>query len=178
MKSKRSSFLDVFLNHPVISRIRRNHGLEHATMHVLSESFPALKLAGKSDMTGFWIVGDVSAEALERAVQKAIERLQAGEKDLAVHPNCGTNLMTAAVVAGIAAFLAMFGSGRRFRDKIERLPLVIILTALAMILAKPLGMILQERFTVASDVGPTGIVDVVPAWFGWFKAHKVVTRDL
>ena len=34
------SILDPILNLPILSRIRRNHGLEHATLHVLSRRHP------------------------------------------------------------------------------------------------------------------------------------------
>ena len=47
-----------------ISRIRRNHGLEHATIHVLSEANPRRRLIGRSDYGGFWLLGEVSTEEL------------------------------------------------------------------------------------------------------------------
>ena len=45
-----------------IARIRRNHGLEHATIHVLSEGHKRFSAQGNSDHRGFHlnIYGDVS----------------------------------------------------------------------------------------------------------------------
>src|SRR5512143_927816 len=104
---------------PIISRIRRNHGLEHATLHTLANRLPHTMLAGHSDTGGFWIIGDVSTDVLQAAVQEALTRLRAGESGLAVHPNCGTNIVTAGAMAGLAGAMAMFGSGKQIRDKLS-----------------------------------------------------------
>ena len=55
------------LDTPIISRVRRNHGLEHATLHVLAERHPGLSIAGHSNPGGFWILGDVSTEEVRSA---------------------------------------------------------------------------------------------------------------
>ena len=70
---------------PIVSRVRRNHGLEHATLHILSQRYPKRSLAGHSDTGGFWILGDVSIEDVYEAVEEALSRLRNGEKHLAVH---------------------------------------------------------------------------------------------
>src|SRR5512134_2196327 len=114
--------IETVINYPAVSRVRRNHGLEHATLHILSQRLPPRPLAGHSDTRGFWILGDVSTEEVQTAVEEAVRRLQAGEHNLAVHPNCGTNFVTSGVLASLAAFVAMFGAGRSFRSRLERLP--------------------------------------------------------
>ena len=118
------SLSDVFLsllNVSPVSRIRRNHGLEHATLHVLADGKPRRPLAGHSDLSGFWIIGDLSADEVQAAVREALQRLRNGEHDLAVHPNCGTNIATSGLLAGGAAALSMLGGGRRWRDKLDRI---------------------------------------------------------
>ncbi len=40
----------------LISRIRRNHGLEHATLHVLAERHPGQPVAGHSDQRVFGLL--------------------------------------------------------------------------------------------------------------------------
>ncbi len=118
------------LEYAPISRVRRNHGLEHATLHVLAERHPGRPLAGHSDLNGFWIIGDLTAEDLASAIQEARLRLESGESKLAVHPNCGTNIATSGVLAGLAAAVGMFGVGKRARDNLDRLPLAILLATL------------------------------------------------
>jgi len=89
------------LDTPIISRVRRNHGLEHATLHVLAERHPGLSIAGHSNPGGFWILGDVSTDEVRLAVDEALKRLRGGEGELAVHPNCGTNFVIAGTAAGV-----------------------------------------------------------------------------
>jgi hypothetical protein len=142
------------LDSPIISRIRRNHGLEHATLTVLNKQFPHQALAGYSYPGGFWLVGNVPTETVQLAVEEALQRLQNGEYSLAIHPGCGTNYLTAGVLAGLAGGIAMLGVGKRFRDRLERLPLAFALATLGIIAAQPLGRMLQERvFCIASARG-------------------------
>ncbi len=79
-----------FLDHPLIDRVRRNHALEHATIHVLSRRYRDLHVMGRSTPNGFILYGDLPTDAVYEAAQEALERLRAGERHLAVHPACGT----------------------------------------------------------------------------------------
>lgn len=162
---------------PFYSRIRRNHGLEHATLHVLSRRNQKRNLAGHSDAGGFWVIGDVEIEAVYEAVEEALTRLNDGEKNLAVHRNCGTNFVTSGVLAGLAAGVAMFGAGRRTRDKLERLPISMLLATLALIFSQPLGFFLQERVTTSAELGELQVVEIVASRKGGMKAHRIVTRN-
>ena len=164
------------LDYPLVSRIRRNHGLEHATLHVLSQRHPRTPMAGHSDMIGYWLLGDIPTEDIQSAVDEALGRLKAGERSLAVHPNCGTNIVTSGILAGLAAFIGLFGAGRRLRDKIERLPLVFTLATLALIIAQPLGRSLQENVTTSADLGDLEVVEIRVVSKGRAPAHRIVTR--
>lgn len=172
----RSGLFQTLLSAFPISRIRRNHGLEHATLHILSERYPKMSLAGHSDMGGFWILGDVSTEDLTSAIDQALTRMQNGEHNLAVHPNCGTNFVTAGTFAGVAASVAMFGVGRRTRDKLERVPLAASLATLALMFSQPIGLMVQERVTTSGEPGGLHVIDVIPSTRGRIKAHRVVTE--
>ena len=165
------------LNQPLVARVRRNHGLEHATLHILSQRFPGRSMAGHSDTKGFWIVGDLEPADVGSAVDEALQRMKAGERRLAVHPNCGTNFVTSGVLAGLAAFIAMFGAGRRLRDRLERIPLVVTLATLALIVAQPLGLMVQENVTTSGELGGLEVVEIIPPRRNRPKAHRIVTRS-
>ena len=60
-------------------------------------------MAGHSTAAGFRLMGEIPTEAVQSAVEEALRRLQAGESKLAVHPNCGTNFVTAGTLSGLAA---------------------------------------------------------------------------
>ncbi len=170
------TMIQPLLDMPFISRIRRNHGLEHASLHILSERFPGVSLAGHSDTGGFWLLGNVPTAEIQSAVNEALRRLRAGERQLAIHPNCGTNFVTSGTLAGVAAGLAMFGAGRRLRDKVERLPLAASLATLALIAAQPLGLLLQETVTTSGVPGELEVVEIVPSRSGRMDMHRVLTR--
>ena len=126
-----------------ISSTRRNHAVEHATIHLLNHRFPVLRMVGWSSPSSFYIYGDVPAEAVQSAVREALARLRRGETYLAVHPRCGTNIVTASLVVGLTSFLAMLPGDDR--DRRTRLPLVLLLSTLALMLSQPLGMAVQQR---------------------------------
>ncbi len=176
MNTSTNGRLSSILDFEPISRIRRNHGLEHATLHILAERFPRTSLAGHSDTGGFWILGDIPMDAVQSAVTSALERLQKGEAELAVHPNCGTNFVTSGTLAGIAASMAMFGAGKRMRDKLERVPLAASLATLALIAAQPLGLYLQERFTTSGVPGDLEVGEISHSPRGQINAYRVITR--
>ncbi len=161
---------------PILSRIRRNHGLEHATLHTLAQRLPRAILAGYSDPGGFWIVGDVSTETLQAAIQEALQRLRAGERNLAVHPNCGTNFATAGAMAGLAGASAMLGAGKRWQDKLNRLPVAAVLATFALVMAQPLGLLIQARITTSGDPGSLEVVTIQRRQRGRMTTHRIQTR--
>lgn len=163
------------LDTPVISRIRRNHGLEHATLTILSQFFPGRHLAGYSFPGGFFLLGDVPTAQVREAVVQALVRLQNGERTLAIHPNCGTNFVAAGFMAGTLSWLGMVGAKDR-RTKFERLPLVLALTILGLILSQPLGPILQARITTSGDPQGLSVTDIFPIRIGQFSLHLVNTQ--
>lgn len=130
-----------------LEKVRRNHGIEHATVHVLSERDSSLSLVGRADGGGFSIIGDVDPEQLGEAAREALRRMKNGQGDLAVHPRCGTQLVTLGVLTACAAFFAL---GRR--PRLAKLPDAMIATTLAAFLAQPLGMSLQKYVTTSPNV--------------------------
>ena len=190
-----------------INRIRRNHGLEHATIHILSEGHKRFSAQGNSDHRGFHlnIYGDVTEEEVAAAVAEAHRRLRAGERHLAVHPNCGTVLVTTAMLATLAA-QAVFtfeqwraekrpspnpshregnrirsssqgegglvpspsggglgrGSGSDILNLLNALPSATLAVVGALIVGRPLGITLQERYTVDGDIRDLAVASIRP----------------
>ena len=169
---------DSLLNASPVSRLRRNHGLEHATLHVISERYPNQRLAGHSDTGGFWIVGNLKTEEIASAVEEGLSRMNAGEHNLSVHPNCGTNYVATGALAGTAAWVGLLGTGRGLREKGERLPLVIGLATIALILGQPLGQILQARVTTSGRPEGLRIKRIYTTQRGGMTAHRVETEDV
>ncbi len=158
-----------------IDRIRRNHALEHATIQVLTAAHPGTAAAGWSDARGFWVYGNISTEQLGEALQTALGRLRSGDARLAIHPHCGTNYAVPGLLAGLAGWLGMLGSGRRMRDQLERLPLVILFTTLAFMFSMPLGPLVQERFTTNANLGRLFVLEVNRVSERGIPLHRVIT---
>jgi hypothetical protein len=152
--------------------------LEHATIHLLSQKYPDRSFVGRSDASGFWLYGDVPTSAVIDTVDEALTRLQNGEHQLAVHPNCGTNFVTAGVLGGTASFLSLAGSEEEgWSSRLDRLPLAITLTTLALIAAQPLGRIAQRHITTQGDPQSLRIKAVERVQDGATTLHRVLTQD-
>ncbi|MBI5303520.1 MAG: hypothetical protein HY868_15405 [Chloroflexi bacterium] len=151
-----------------IGTVRRHHGIEHATVHILTAHNPDLRLVGKADTTGFNIYGEVARDELIIAAREAVARLQRGESKLAVHPRCGTNLLAAGLLTALAAILAL---GRK--PSIKKLPDVILATTFAAFVAQPLGLQLQARVTTSPDALGARITGVREQYWGNLKIQHV-----
>ncbi len=146
------------LDYSLIRNTRRNHGLEHATIHILTARNPGRPLAGRSTPFGFYLYGDVTDEEVQSAAYEALKRLGNGEHHLAIHPGCGTNYLTSGAAASLGA-LAVLSLGDR-KARWSRLPDVLIAATLALIVSQPLGPKLQEHITTSGDVGDMNIASV------------------
>ena len=169
------NILDPVLNYPPVSRVRRNHALEHATLQILARKNPYRSAAGYSDTRGFWVLGDISTDDLQDAVTEAANRLRAGEKALAIHPNCGTNFVTAGMVGGVLAWLATLGDRPGWRNKLERLPLLMTLLTIATILSQPLGMRMQALFTTDAAIRDLRVTEITRLQRRDAPMHRVRT---
>lgn len=143
-----------------IGRIRRNHGIEHATVHVLTEWDATLSVVGRADAEGFNIYGDIDMETLGSATQEALRRMNNGQGHLAVHPRCGTQLVVMGLVTGLAAFFAL---GRR--PRLSKLPDAILATTFGALVAQPLGLAVQRSITTSPDVANARFVGITQKEF-------------
>jgi hypothetical protein len=163
-----------FLDLLPVKRTRRNHALEHATVHLISAAQPGTPLAGRSTPYGFYIYGNITQELLAEMSHTALQRLRGGESKLAIHPGCGTNYLTSGVFAGSAVFATL--SIGRDRNRLSRLPDVFIAATLALIIAQPIGPLLQEKVTTLADMGDLKITSVrALSSNGTLKVHYVET---
>jgi hypothetical protein len=153
--------------------------LEHATIRVLSERNNALPLVGRSSLWGFYIYGDVDTEDVLDAAKEGLRRLKAGEKGMAIHPDCGSNYVVAGAIAGLGAFVSLGGLSRdrreSFLDRLSRLPMAWAIGTLGVILSRPLGAALQTRVTTKADVGDLRIDSIIRNEHPGTVVHQVRT---
>ena len=146
------------LDLPFIRRTRRNHGLEHATVHILSKQYRGAPMMGRSSDQGFVLFADAPESAVDTAVREALRRMKSGEHNLAVHPGCGTSRLTTGILASLTAIGAVSGTSRR--DAFNRLPYMMVLMMLTVLISEPLGMALQKYFTTNGDPGDLEILEI------------------
>lgn len=157
------------LNAPFIRTVRRNHAAEHATMTLLSQRLAGARLIARSTPGGFTVYGNVNAQTLRQAAEDALVRLQAGEAGLAVHPNCGTNLVVGGILTALAALVTL---GRR--PRLDRLPFLLLGTTFALIAAQPLGRWAQRHITTSPQLDGAWVASVRRLRPG---VHRVTIAD-
>ncbi len=156
---------------PVISATRRNHAFEHATVAMLIQRLgTTIRLAGRSTANGFFLYGNLPTETVRSAAEEALARLKAGEADLAVTPQCGTNLAVSGILAAVVSTAAM-GNQRRA----ERLPTAILYSTLAVLAAQPIGRLVQKYVTTCPDVQRLRIARITASGSGPLTVHTVET---
>lgn len=162
---------------PFTRRLRRNHALEHATMQVLSKRYPGLRMAGISNPKGFYMVADLPTELMTDATLEARKRLQDGEADLAVHPNCGTNIAVSALVASmVAGSVLALSTVHEKKPKWYHYLIALGAAAPAFFLSKPLGPLVQKHITTSGDIGKAQVTGVYTQRVFNGSVHKVDTQ--
>ena len=147
------------LDLPFLLETRRNHALEHATLKILAPKYPTIPMGGHSNPTGFMIFGDIRTDDLRTAADEAVARLHAGERDLAIHPGCGTNYATSGLLAGSLAWFGLKGNSA-WHKKLWRIPFILPLAIFVWQLSKPLGPKLQDGITTEADLGEMEIISI------------------
>ena len=159
---------------PMIRRVRQNHALEHATVSLLLKSGYRPPLGGYSTPGGFFIFGRCSLDAITDAVSEGYGRLTTGESELAVSPYCGTNLLTGAVLSGVASALVIGFKGPR---KV-RIPLAIAAALGVAVISRPLGNRIQKNITTLGNLNDLTVVDIRRLWERPYPTYRVRTAAL
>ena len=155
----------------LLRALRRNHAIEHATAAVLTAKMKEKpRLVGRATTDGFYIYGDVSAEAISQAAEEGLARLKHGEHDLAVSSLCGTNISVAVLLAGLASTLIFRGKRQN-----NQLPNMILASLVSIALAQPLGKLAQRYLTTSSDVTSVTISEITSKRHGTRTRHKIKT---
>jgi uncharacterized protein DUF6391 len=128
-------------------RTRQNHALEHATVTLLSQTLPTLNASARSNSRGFIIFADAPVDDVRQAADEALGRLQAGESELAIHPNCGTNLAVGLSLALVGSLFALTALRPR-----TRIATVAAGSLAGITVARPVGTLMQRYITTLADV--------------------------
>ena len=136
-------------------RVRQNHALEHATVTILSGDLPGLSVRARSNTRGFTIFADLDPALVRRAADEAMARLRAGESDLAIHPNCGTNLAVGMSLALVGSLWSLTAMRQR-----TRMASALASSLAGIMVARPVGSLAQKYLTTLPNLEDVRIVDV------------------
>jgi hypothetical protein len=160
------------LDFPPYLSTRRNHALEHATLKILARKYDDKKIGGHSNPTGFLLFGEMTLDDIRIAIEEAMTRLRAGERNLAIHPSCGTNVAASMLLPATFAFLPM-QQARSIFWRVLLIPFALGLAAFGYLLSKPLGPWLQRHVTTEADLGNLQVLEIIPVRKG---VHRVMTK--
>jgi len=154
------------------SAVRENHALEHATIVLLSKQYPDARLSGVSFAKGFFVFGDVPTSEVRPTAERALQRLRGGEPEMAIHERCGTNLAVAGMLTGLSAM-----SIARLRKPYNTANNVILASTAALVLARPLGLLVQRYVTTRTPRSTMSIKGVKRMTVLGAPAHFVSTEN-
>lgn len=136
-------------------RVRQNHALEHATFTIMAQHNPNFSGSARSFSDGFIVFADVDLGELRRCADEALQRLQAGEAELAIHPNCGTNLAVGIAMVTFGTLLGMASNQPR-----TRVAAAAASSFAGWAAARPVGEYMQRHFTTLPDLKGVRITEI------------------
>jgi hypothetical protein len=138
---------------------RRNHALEHATIHVL-EAGGKRRLSGRALPDGFRVSGDASPREIKKAFDQVCRLAREGDPLPYISRRCGSNVVSA---LGLALVLLLSVA---FVSLLVQPPLAVRAAALAgvvvffVVMRHGIGNWIQRRFFMATDFEEVSLRDV------------------
>lgn len=158
-----------------LTRTRKNHAVEHATIHLLSKMLPGHRFSGVSVPTGFWIMGVADLEDIRKAAEVGLARLMNGETRLAVHPSCGTNIAVTALISAAASLTAMELRDDEECSLSDTFGSLVAGGVIGAFAGRPLGPRAQKYVTTDADVRGMSIAGITCHFLRNFTAFYIET---
>lgn len=152
--------------------VRQNHALEHATIVLLSQKYPDVRLSGISFATGFFVFGNLPTDGIRPVADEALRLLRTTNPELAVHERCGTNLAVSSMLTG-ASVMAV----ARMKRPYNSFNNVVLAAMAATVAARPLGLLVQRYLTTQTPNASVKILDVKKLDVMGNPAHFVSTDN-
>ena len=140
---------------PLGKRLRQNHALEHATIAILQQHDPRVRVIARSTSRGFRLYGTAQADAVRTAVDEAMRRLRQGESELAITQRCGTTVAVGVLLGTLGLWLSEF-----MRSPRQKLALGIATSVAIAVSSQPVGLLAQKHITTQSDLDGLRVQEV------------------
>lgn len=140
---------------PLGRRLRQNHALEHATLTILQQHDPRIRIIARSTSRGFKLYGTAGIDDVRLAVDEAMHRLRGGERNLAITQRCGTTVAVGVLLGTLGLWLSEF-----MRSPRQKLALGIATSLAIAVSSQPVGLLAQRHLTTESELGGLRVRDV------------------
>jgi hypothetical protein len=151
-------------------RLRQNHALEHATIAILQQHDPRVRVIARSTRRGFRLWGTAQRDQVQLAVDEALSRLGSGEKELAIAPRCGTTVAVGVLVGTLGLWLNEFMQSPR-----QKLMLGLATSLTIALTAQPVGLLAQRHITTKPGLGGLRVKNIRERTLGRKKLLEVLT---
>ncbi|MHB8621666.1 MAG: DUF6391 domain-containing protein [Chloroflexota bacterium] len=150
--------------------MRRNHALEHATMAIMQQRDPRIKLIARSSSRGFRVYGKANPADVRSAVEEALRRLRSGERSLAIAPRCGTNIAVGVLLGTLGLSLSDL-----LRNPRHKLALGLATSVIIAASSHPVGLLAQRHLTTLADLDGLSVKLVTTRSLGRRQLLEVLT---
>ncbi len=107
----------------------------------------------------FFLMGNLTIQEAKDAADLALARLQHGEKHLAIHPGCGTNLAVTGFCTAVGAMITLSGANSR-KERWNRFSSLVSMSSLMVMISRPLGINAQKYITTDAEVSGLRIMGI------------------
>ena len=153
-------------------RLRQNHALEHATITILQQHDPRVRIIARSTSRGFRLYGTARADEVRLAVDEAMRRLRGGESHLAIIQRCGTTVAVGVLLGTLGLWLSEF-----MRSPRQKIALGIATSLAIAVSSQPVGLLAQRHITTESELGGLRVSAVKGRTLGKKNWLEVVTAS-
>ncbi len=151
-------------------QLRQNHALEHATIAILQEHDPGVRVIARSTNRGFKLYGTARQDQVREAVNEAMTRLRSGELSLAIAPRCGTTVAIGVLLGTVGLWLSEFMSSPK-----QKLMLGLATSLAIAVSSQPVGLLAQRHITTQARLGPLRVDAIRGRMVGRQNWLEVVT---
>jgi hypothetical protein len=151
-------------------RLRQNHALEHATITILQQRDPNVRVIARSTSRGFRLYGTAKLEEVRQAVDEALQRLRGGESELAITQRCGTTVAVGVLVGTLGLWLNEF-----MRSPRQKIALGIATSLAIAVTSQPVGLLAQRHLTTEAQIDGLAVREVRGRMLGKKSWLEVIT---
>lgn len=155
----------------LLANVRRNHGIEHATVGILTQRKIKPPIFALATPSGFMIYSKLNKNEILSATNESIKLMLAGDSELAISQYCGTNIVAGGIIAVISTIIFAKILGKKSKGILNIANGFFIST----LLSKPIGRLVQKYITTDQHINGIKVKNIRSLNLGNFYIHHIST---